>query len=141
MNMDFSDVFDGAIEGSAELQVTKAEMATAGDKPVMRVTYTVLDAEPQGPKQLDVTGEFVNHTVWLPSSADDAVKVKNKKKMVKAFLTAHGIDASESIDLDDVPAYLVQNNVVVKAALEADDYALTNRGELQTRVKRFYKAD
>jgi len=141
MILDFSDIFDGAIEGPAELQVHSASMAMAGDKPVMRVSYTILEAKPQGAKEADVTGEFVNHTVWLPSAADEPDKIRNKKKMLKAFLSVHGIDTSAELEINDVPAALVNNNVVVKATLEQDDWALQNRDELVTRVKRFYKAD
>lgn len=141
MILNFDDVFDGAVTGQAILQVTKSEMATAGDKPVMRVTYTILEAEPQGTNEADVTGEFVNHTVWLPSTADDSDKVKNKKRMLKGFLKAHGVDTSGEIEINDVPAFLVQNNVTVKALLEQDQWALENRDELVTRVKRFYPAE
>ena len=142
MIVSFDDTLDGAVVGTAELQVNKAELGLAGDKPVLKVSYIILEGEMQGPnKDIDPAGEYVNHTVWLPNDQDDPAKIKNKKKMLMRFLKMHGIDTSQAVELADVPAFLVNNNVVVKALLDVDDYALKNRGEAVTAVKRFYPAD
>lgn len=142
MNIDFSDILDGAVIGTAELQLSKAEMAMAGDKPVINANYTIIEGEMQGPnKDIDPAGEFVRHTVWLPSSVDDASKVVNKKKMLKGWLTAHGIDTTGQLDLDDAIAELNSMKPVVKATLDVDNYTLEKTGESRTSVKRFYAID
>lgn len=139
MIMNFDDVYDGALKGQAVLQVNKASEATVGDGlPVINVNYLVVEAEPQGDNEIDVSGEeFVNHTVWLPSSKDDAGKVKNKKKMLKKFLKSHGINPEGDFNTDEVVEMLNSEKPQVEVILDVDQWALENRGREDTKIKSF----
>lgn len=139
MIMNFDDVHDGAVKGQAVLQVNKAsEGTTKSGMPVINVNYLVVEAEPQGESEISVDGEeFVNHTVFLPTSTDESGKVKMKKKMFKAFLKAHGFDPEGNIDTSEVVEALNSEKPQVQANLDIDNWALENRGTEQTKITRF----
>jgi hypothetical protein len=138
MQYDFNDIFDGAVQGEAILEVRKAELKALPDgRPLINISYVVVDAEPQGEAGLSAVGEFVNHTVWLPYDSEGSEKVHNKKKMLKAFLKAHGIDTSQPVGPEDIVDFFNSNSLQVGAICEEDSYALKERGVVQTRVKAF----
>lgn len=138
MQMNFDDVFDGAVQGKALLETRKAEIKSVGNGlPILAVSYVVIDSEPQGDSGLSANGEMINHTVWLPQDTDPADKISMKKKMVKRFLDAHGIDTSQNIDMEEVAQFLDTNRVQVGANCDVDQWALDNRDTLQTKIKSF----
>jgi len=139
MQMNFDDVFDGAIIGQAELELRKAEVKILGDKPALTVSYVVIDSEPQGPQGLSANGEFINHVVWLPRDSESREASLSKKKMVKRFLTSHGIDTSDTIDIDEAAEELSANRVHIGANCEQDKWKLDNKGMVDTRIKSFFQ--
>src|SRR6056297_2080749 len=139
MQMNFDDVFDGAVEGQAELELRKAEVKVLGDKPALTISYVVVDSEPQGPQGLSANGEFINHVVWLPrdnESHEDALK---KKKMLKRFLTSHGVDTSATLSLEEVAEMLASNRVHIGANCTEDDWKLREKGIVDTKIKSFFQ--
>ena len=139
MIMNFDDVHDGAVVGQAVLQVNKAEENTLpSGAPIINVSYLITEAEPQGEKEVDVSGtEFVNHTVFLPQNQDPAGKARMKKKMFMQFLKAHGITPDGNIDTSEAVSVLNNEQPEVQAYLSEDDYAKKNRGIIQTKIARF----
>lgn len=139
MIMNFDDVYEGAVKGQAVLQVNKAQEAALPDgRPLMRVNYLIVEAEPQGENEINIDGEeFVDHTVWLPSSVDESGKVRNKKKMFKSFLKAHGIDPEGNVDTSEVVEMLNNEKPQVQVQLDVDDWAMKNKGVEQTKIVRF----
>lgn len=139
MQMNFDDVFDGAIEGKVELESRKAEVTQLGDKPALTVSYIVVDSEPQGDNGLSANGEFVNHVVWLPSDSEPADKQHNKKKMIKGFLNKHGIDTSQPVSMEEVAEYLSTSRVHVGANCALDEWKRDNKDIIDTKVKSFFQ--
>lgn len=139
MQMNFDDVFDGAVEGQAELETRKAEVKQLGDKQALVVSYVVVDSEPQGEGGLSANGEFIQHLVWLPSDNEPSDKTHSKKKMLKQFLKNHDIDTSQTVDMDEVAQYLTQNRIHIGANCKEDQWALENKGTVQTQIKSFFK--
>lgn len=140
MIMNFDDIHSGHIEGYATLEVKKAEFKVLpSGLPIFNVNYRVIEGTDERTGQ-DVTGEFISHTFFLPSSKDDAGKTKTKKAMLKRDLAAHGIELSGDVTEEDIVNALNGGGIAVRAKLVEDDYQSKKGNPGQTKIKSFYAA-
>jgi len=135
MTYDLGAVYDGIFKGTAILRPEQAESKPSKKgTPCVNVSYVILEAEPQGEKGVDVSGEIVFHSLYFPTSETSPKGRNFMLRNVKAFVRKHfGEDAAESnLSVEDIVNGINENKnaMSIPAILSEEEY----EGKLTQRI-------